>query len=384
MTAERARRYRSKWLASVVCVGLAAACGSREAAPAALSAVTLPPASPTLDLAVRILREGAAALPEDEPAQEVTLEPPPEPGEEEAFEVGAHEPTSITQAARLGPSALRDFLTRPWVESAVQWGCWRTDYPMEERLVALLGSVHDEDRALALSVLVRVRAPRHILRQWQVLHELDRQHGGDRIWSPLLAALHEPFATDQLEAVLRRDPPADASGSHQASEWAIRAVGVTGCRQLLSRVVVWTRSADVDVAMAAEHSLAEFVGPDADQALADCLGNFGIAGAAAGHELLRRDPTLLIRTLLAADVPDSERRAVGLLLAKLEHPAAVPHLCASVGGTAIVDRAMFAAIERLATVDHWPLVAALPSTVRPEQQERATAVVAAVRARLKL
>lgn len=62
----------------------------------------------------------------------------------------------------------------------------------------------------------------------------------------------------------------------------------------------------------------------------------------------------------------------------------MPHLCATVGTMSRVDRGMFDAIERLATVDHWPLVEALPNTVRAEQQERATAVVAAVRARLKL
>ena len=385
MTAERPRRCLSKWLASVLCVGLAAACGSRGVAPAALPAValppvTLPPASPTLDLAVRILREGAAALPQDEPAIEPeVLTPPDDLAAFEAAEVGEHEPTSLTQSARLGPVALREFLYSPIVGSAVLSGCGASPCPMEERLVAILDRGHDEERALALAVLVHVRAPRHILRQWQVLHELDHRHGTDPAWSPLLAALREPFAPDQLEAVLRGERIID-----RLHPWAIRAVGVTGCRQLLPRVAVWAGSAEVRIAQAAEHSLDEFPGPDADQALAECVRRFGPVAGWAGHDLLRRDPVLLIRTLLAAEVPASERSLVGQLLAKLEHPAAVPHLCASVGGTAIVDRAMFDAIERLATVDHWPLVAALPSTVRAEQQERATAVVAAVRARLKL
>lgn len=372
MTAERPRRFRSSLLAWIVSVGFAAACGAPEAVPAVVL-----PEPPALDLAVRILLEGAAALPEDDPAMEMRSLG----GEQE---VGAHEPTSLAQADRLGPSALRHFLTWPRVDDAVQFSCAVIRSPMEELLVTLLGSGHDEDRALALAVLVRLRAPRHIVRQWQVLQDLDQRHGRDPIWAPLLAALHEPFALGQLEAVLRREPPTSHYTSHLASEWALRAVGVTGCRQLLPRVVVWARGENLQAALAAAASLAEFAGPDADQALADCLLGFGHAAEWAGHDLKRRDPALLIRSLLGAEVPADERWLVGQLLAEVEHPAAVPHLCASVGSRAIVDRAMFTAIERLATVDHWPLVEALPNTVRAEQRERATAVVTAVRARLKL
>ena len=57
MTAERSR-CRSKGLAALLCASLTAACGSREVASAELT-----PASPTLDLAVRILRFGEAGVP---------------------------------------------------------------------------------------------------------------------------------------------------------------------------------------------------------------------------------------------------------------------------------------------------------------------------------
>jgi hypothetical protein len=341
----------------------------------------LPQVSPTLGLALRILRDGATALPEDEPG--TAPEAVTDWAAYEAAEVGECEPSSLTQTARLGPSALRGFLAWPIVEPAVESGCWRTVYPMEERLVALLDGRNDEERALALSALVRVRAPRHVARQWQVLHELELRHGTDPVWAPLVAALREPFAAERLDAVLRRELSTDRLELHEAHQWAVRAVGVTGCHSLLARVAVWSRSANVFVAEAAEQSLDELPGPDADQALADCLADFGPAAGWAGHDLLRRNPALLTRTLLAAEVPASHRDRVGLLLARLAHPAAVPHLCASVGSRAIIDREMFDAIERLATDDHWPLVAALPSTVRAEQQERAAAVVAAVRQRLK-
>lgn len=373
MTAERPRRRRSQWLVLLVGVGLAAACGSREVAP-----VAPPQSSPTLDLALRILREGAAALPQDElETVPEELSPPDDLAAYEAAEVGEHEPTSLVESGRLGPVALREFLDLPKVADPVLSGCGEAPCPMEDRLAAILDRGHDDERALALSVLVRVRAPRHIVRQWQSLHELEQRHGADPAWLPLLAALREPFAPDQLEAVLRREC---VLGS--VHPWAIRAVGVTGCRQLLPSVAVWARHADWSVAEAAETSLDEFPGPEADQALADCLVAFGPIAGWAGHDLLRRNPALLTRTLLAAQVPASERDRVGLLLGRLDHPAAVPHLCAMVGRRTIVDREMFDAIERLATDDHWPLVAALPNTVRPEQRERAAAVVAAVRTRL--
>ena len=379
MTAERPRCSRSKGLAALLCAGLAAACGSREGAPAALQV------SPTLDLAERILRDGATVFPRDESSiEEEVLMPPDDLAAYEAAEVGEHEPSSVTRGARLGPSALRGFLERPFVDAAAGSGCSATMYPFEDRLVALLDGQDDEDRALALAVLVRVRAPRHIVRQWQVLHELDHRHGSEPAWAPLLAALHEPFVPDQLEVVLRRKLSADRLDFHEAHQWAIRAVGVTGCRALLARVAFWSRSTDFFVASAAVQSLDDLPGPEADQALADCLSGFGHVAAWAGHGLLRRDPALMTRTLLGTEVPAKQRDLVGRLLAKVEHPAAVPHLCATVGTMTRVDREMFDAIDRLATVDHWPLVEALPNTVRAEQQERAAAVVAAVRARLKL
>lgn len=374
MSAKRPRRRRSKWLVLLVGAGLAAACGSGEAAPVAPLH-----SSSTLDLALRILRDGAAALPQDEPGTEPqVLTPQDDLADYEAVEVGEHEPTSLVQSRRLGPLALREFLDFPKVADPVLSGCGEPPCPMEDRLAAILDRGHDDECALALSVLVRVRAPRHIVRQWQGLRELEQRHGADPDWSPLLAALREPFAPEQLEAVLRRER---VLGS--VHPWAIRAVGVTGCRQLLPRVAVWARHADWSVAEAAVTSLDEFPGPEADQALADCLVAFGPVAGWAGHDLLRRDPALLTRALLAAEVPASERFLVGRLLAKVEHPAAVPHLCATVGRMSRVDREMFDAIERLATDDHWLLVEAMPSTVRAEQQERAAAVVAAVRQRLK-
>lgn len=372
MTAERAR-CRSKWLAALLCASLAAACGSREVASAEPT-----PASPTLDLAVRILRFGDAALWGHEVASG-------EPAELEFDEddVGELEPASLTQSARIGPLALRHFLASPFVDSAVPLGFLDTQLAMENRLVALLDSGHDEDRGLALAVLVRVRAPRHIVRQWRVIGELDQRHGSDPAWTPLLVALREPFLPDRLEAALLPPPPSAPYGSHGPSEWAARAVGVTECGSLLPQLAVRSRSANVFAAQAALCSLEEMRGPDADRALAGCLLAWGPGSEQAARALWSRDPALLARTLLAAEVPAANRYFVGRLLADLEQPAAVPHLCATVGTMSRVDRGMFDAIERLATVDHWPLVEALPNTVRAEQQERAAAVVAAVRARLK-
>ena len=357
-------------------VGLAAACGSRAVAP-----VGVPQPSPTLDLALRILRFGDAALPPDRSTKPPELESEFEPSE--AAETGEHEPTSLTQAARLGPSALRNFLASPYVDSAVSVGSQANGLPMENRLVALLGSAVDEDRVLALAVLVRVRAPRHIVQQWRVFGELQQRHGHEPTWTSLLAALREPFLPDRLAAALLREPLTVPLGEHRPSDWAARAVGVTRCAVLLPQLALRARSQNHSAAQAAICSLAEMRGPDADQALVGSLLAWGPGSEPAARALRSHDPGLLTRTLLTAEVPTANRLFVGRLLAEFEHPAAVPHLCASVATRAIIDREMFDAIERLATDDHWPLVAALPSTVRPEQQERAAAVVAAVRTRLQ-
>lgn len=382
MSAECPRRSRSKWIAVLVGVGLAAACGSSEGAPAAL-----PQVSPTLDLAARILRFGDAALPPDRSTEPPVVESESEPKSTlevwSTADVGEGEPTSLTQAVRLGPSALRSFLACPFVGSAVQLGCVAITYPMEERLVVLLGSAHDEDRALALAVLVRVRAPRYIDQQWRVLGQLEQRHGREPTWTPLLAAIREPFLPDRLAAALQREPLTAPLGEHRPSDWAARAVGVTKCEALLPQLAVRARSDNHMAAHAALCSLEEMLGPDADRALVGCLLAWGPGSERAARALRSRDPSLLTRTLLAAEVPAASRSFVGCLLAELEHPAAVPHLCATVGTMFRVDREMFDAIERLATVDHWPLVEAMPSTVRAEQQERAAAVVAAVRQRLK-
>lgn len=373
MTAERPRRRRSQWLVLLVGVGLAAACGSGEVVPAA--------PSPTLDLALRILQFGDAALPPDRSPE------PPEPVSTlevwSSADVGEGEPTSLTQAARLGPSALRGFLATPFVGSAVQFGCGVMTSPMEERLAVLLGSAHDEDRALALAVLVRVRAPRYIVQQWRVLGSLEQRHGHEPAWTSLLAALREPFLPDRLAAALQREPLTIPFGEHRPSDWAARAVGVTQCEALLPRLAVRAGSNNHMAVLAALCSLEEMRGADADLAIVGCLLAWGPGTEQAALALRSRDPVLLTRTLLAAEVPAANQGFVGLLLAEFEHPAAVPHLCAAVRDRSRVDREMFDAIERLATDDHWPLVAALPNTVRPEQRERAAAVVAAVRARLQ-
>jgi hypothetical protein len=144
-----------------------------------------------------------------------------------------------------------------------------------------------------------------------------------------------------------------------------------------------SRCDHLDVSLAAERSLEDFPGPAGDRALADCLLGWRYdAYVRAGYALVERDAGLLAQTLIAAAVPKDCAYQAGLLLAGVGNAAAVPHLCASVGHTAIVDGKMFEAIESLATLEQLPLVEALPATVRDEQRERATNVLAAVRARL--
>lgn len=312
-------------------------------------------------LAARVLRLGADAIDEDTADQD----------------------TAGDRAAVLSAKSLRLFLEYPVIDSAVRFSCSLSQHDDEWDLVAALESGADEDAVLALAALIRVRAPRHIEEQWRALARLGLRRRDDPGWTDTLAELRRPFTPEAIDEALRAVPPTERHGTAPAIEWSARAAGVTQHAGAIARLVELSRGDHLDVSLAAGRSLQDFPGPEGDRALVQCiLGWRYDAWIRAANALFARSPALLERTLLDADVPTGARRDVGLQLAKLHNPAAVPHLCATVGKTGIVDGKMFDAIEELATDAQWPLVEALPDAVRSEQRERAARAVAAVRARL--
>ncbi len=326
--------------------------------------------------ALGVLANGAAALPA-----------PPEPAEDGEPDIEEEKPTE--EPRELGGYLLspefRWFLRYPRVDPAVQFSCGSTFRRDESTLLALLDRADDEDAVVALAALLHVRAPRGVEAQWRALCRLQLLHGDDPLWSETLAALRRPFTPQAIDAALAATPPEGRYDEARAIEWSARAAGVTRHRGALPRLVELSRGEHLDTSLAAERSLEDFPGPEGDAALAACLVGWRYdAYVRAGRALAERNGDLVRATLSTADVPADAQREVGLLLAGLRDPAAVPHLCASVGKAAIVDGKMFDAIEQLATAEQLALVDALPATVRDTQRERAERVVAAVRARLGL
>jgi hypothetical protein len=243
---------------------------------------------------------------------------------------------------------LRRFLESRTATPAVQAGCSRWfGYDVELVPDLMQAPAHDERAAVSLAALVQVRAPRDVAQQWECLTGLRERHGDDPAWSDLLRELSAPFAPAAIDAALRAEPPtADTYINTTMLEWAVRAAGVTRHAGAMPRLVELATNGDFRVSPAAELSLADFPGTD------------------------------------AAEVRAKRRREDGLLFARFGSSASVPHLCATVGRTDVVDGEMFDAIARLATAEQLPLVDALPSSVRDEQRERAKSVVDAVHARL--
>lgn len=269
-----------------------------------------------------------------------------------------------------------------YVQSAVQFSCSVTAYSNEYRHVKALGDADALVRLQALVVLMKVRAPRTIAKQWQTLQSLTDlpDHPG---LSRLLGELQAAFAYPALRADLMRTPPADTYEDDYPQQWAARAAGVDQCWEALPRLRELSTSDNLDTNLAAERSLTEFEGREADEALQHCvLGWQYNAWIHAAGTLLRRNPTLLENTLLEADVPKGSRYQVAVFLGRLGNAAAVPMLCDEVGGVQRIDREMFDLIEALADDRHREVVQALPGKVRKNQLARAEAVRTAVLERL--
>jgi hypothetical protein len=136
----------------------------------------------------------------------------------------------------------------------------------------------------------------------------------------------------------------------------------------LPRLIELSGSVDLDTSLAAERSLEDFTGPKANQALAGCLlGWQDGAWERAGNALVKRDKQLLIKVLLQGKVPPICRYYQGILLARCNHPSAVPILCDEVRKYAMIDIEMFTHIARLGNPEHADLIRALPINVRTDQ-----------------
>lgn len=281
------------------------------------------------------------------------------------------------------------FLTGTHFRPVVQFSCAVSPAETEDALTACVEKSEDPlERLQALVVLVKAEAPSSVEHQWQALQalkKLDAKEKG-KLWTVLLEEIEARFSDERILKTIGQDPPADQYDSdNRAYYWAIRAAGVRHSEAALERVKVLSRSVNLYASLAAEKSLGEYPGKAGDEGLAYCLTGWRYNAAnKAGFRLAQRNPQMLVQTLTAAKIPEDFRWQAGLLYAMCDRAEAVPLLCASVGGRAIIDRDMFDQIARLTTKEQLDLVVALPDKVRPEQREKAQATLAKVRERLKL
>jgi hypothetical protein len=335
--------------------------------------------------AVAVWENGAEGIPPPPPP----LSPPEEEQADlvRPEEAAVEEPTSVVAADDEAPfrdfdPRVRRFLVSPYVDDAVQFSCVSQPFVDEDWVTAGLDDKDPEVRLRALVVMVRARAPRTVDRQWAVLDEL---RTGPRAveFAQVTTRVETAFAPAALDRTLAEPPPGTEYSTPAAYQWALRAAGVTRHRDALARLAELSRADQLDVSLAAERSLEDFTGPEADAALARCVDGwqYNAAMKAAGA-LLKRDPERLRATLLASEPPVGQVYWKGIFLAHLEDRRGVPILCEEVPGLRRSDASMFDAIERLAGPEDLESVEALPGRVRDDQRPRAEEVVAAVRLRL--
>jgi hypothetical protein len=270
------------------------------------------------------------------------------------------------------------FLAWPNLQPAVQFGCATYATPYEDALIETLKTGKPARQLQALAILMKLRAPSSVPLQWKALGELGQIKDRPQ-WKPLLAEWQACFDPQRLEQELRQ-----ALAEHEAEEseersflWSIRAAGAIRDVRALDRLATLSTGDDANLAaewtlhtsLAAERSLEEFNGREADKALVRCLLGWKYdAYVRAGNALLKRDKALLTKVLLAAKAPKNCRFYQGLFLARCDNAAAVPILCTEVPTYQIIDREMFAHIARLGSAEHREMIRSLPARVRPDQR----------------
>lgn len=280
---------------------------------------------------------------------------------------------------------LKGFLEYPRLAPAVQFSCSRTGTPIESSLKELVRNSDPVLRLETLAILLRVHSPSSVPEQWEALQALQK-FDRDPLWRTVVADFARSFGPDYVTAVIAR-PPATPDYAGKPYEYfrAVRVAGVIQCKAALPRLIELSRCEHLDTSLAAELSLEDFPGVEGDEALTQCITAWNYDGyQRACRALMKRNKALLLKTLLNNPIPDGCAHHAAEFLAQCNHPAAVPMICKSVAGVAIIDRKLFAHVGRLATAEQLPLVLALPGHIRDNQQDYAAKTIAEVLKRLNI
>jgi hypothetical protein len=151
---------------------------------------------------------------------------------------------------------------------------------------------------------------------------------------------------------------------------------VTRLGGALPRLRELSVSGNLHTSLAAERSLEDFEGPEADEALGFCLLGWKYdAYVRAGSVLAERNKRYLKQILSNIAAPPKCRYWQAILLARAGSVEAVPLLVSEVHKMDMIDREMFEHIGRLAQPRHRDLIESLPGLVRPDQADDARAAV---------
>jgi hypothetical protein len=271
------------------------------------------------------------------------------------------------------------FPTKP----VVQFSCAGHSNPLEDALEQALMRDNDIERLNALEVLVTRPSPASVPFQWQALQAL-LQRGED---SDRIADLNRRFEASTILSIIEGPPPNEADNAQRQAclrfHWNVRAAGVLQIKEAIPRLAELGRCGELYSSLAAEASLEDFSGQEADEALVQVyLGYRYNAYIHAAQALLKRNPLLLTEALRTNEAPPDAEYQRALLLARVDSPLAVPLLCKTVPRYQLIDREMFEQVARLATSEQKELVEQLPAIVRDTQQEMAQQCVAAYRQRM--
>ena len=339
--------------------------------------------NPIVD-AIQIWRLGIQYF---KPEQGLSEQEKKELGDVDNFDVVALPQFSGEKAVEFtGIEAIRTIPFIHWnlLKPVIQFSCARGMSDYEDSLERALANAPPEARILALSILMRVKAPHSVELQYKALQELKALQKGP-LWTTLLSEMEKEFDPQTLEVILNTPTEVISSpeqkfdtGKHfkVPLHWAVRAAGVIKDKTAVPRLAELSTAENTYTSLAAEKSLEDFSGKEADQALAKCLLGWRYnAYINAAEALLKRDKELLNTTLMSVAAPEKCRYMQGIYLAMCDNPAAVPILCDTVPHYQMVDSRMFGLIEHVATADQLPLIKKLPERVREDQKAAADAVL---------
>ena len=252
------------------------------APPPALPARWTPSVTDPLVNATQVWRLGVGYFPLDDDEE---LQPPVEATPDEIVFAGINASTG---------SFLR---YTPLLKPAVWFSCNRCISSDESALEKALTDGPPELKLQALAILMKVRAPGSVESQRKALGELSDRN--DRpSWNDLLSEMDRCFSAASIHAALKQQVTVGRYETDNGLSWSIQAAGIIQLKTALPQLAQLSVADNIDISLAAERSLEEFHGAEADAALKTCLLGWQYdAWIRAG------------RGALASEQTDVERRA---------------------------------------------------------------------------